>query len=270
MSRPAGWRGSVGRVDWQSMGATIPGLVSTVKSPAGGTRVLLVRSWDPIHSLGCRMVVGLPFLLIGAVALVGILHTVVPDHWGPIVLLARQEQWPSRKLIRVALGAGAGHVVSTLLIGFVMWIAGVALAQQYGTLVSRISSLGLVLFGGWMMFSAWRELASPARADRTKPPGDSSPPSRSRAMALILVLGSSPMIEGLPAFFAAGRYGVWLLGVMAGVFAASTILTYVVMCIYAARGLHGVRTHAFERYGEVLSGGFIVLLGLIFLIWPVL
>ncbi len=233
-----------------------------------GSACAIIR--NPSTHWGAVVHINLPFFLIGAVALVGILHTVVPDHWAPIVLLARQEQWPARKLVRVALGAGAGHVVSTLLIGFVMWIAGVAVARQYGTLVSRISSLGLVLFGGWMMFSAWRELASPGRADRTKTLSDFSPPARSRAMALILVLGSSPMIEGLPAFFAAGRYGVWLLGVMAGVFAASTILTYVVMCVYAARGLHQVRTHAFERYGEVLSGGFIVLLGLIFLVWPVL
>ncbi len=216
------------------------------------------------------MLVSPPFLLIGAVALVGILHTVVPDHWGPIVLLARQEHWPSRKLVRVALGAGAGHVVSTLLIGFVMWIAGVAVAQRYGTLVSRISSLGLILFGGWMLFSAWRELAGSTGKHQSKILRDSPSSSRSRAMALILVLGSSPMIEGLPAFFAAGRYGLWLLGVMAGVFAVSTIATYVVMCVYASRSLHQVRTHAFERYGEVLSGGFIVLLGLIFLIWPVL
>jgi nickel/cobalt transporter (NicO) family protein len=30
-------------------------------------------------------------------------------------------------------------------------------------------------------------------------------------MALLLILGSSPMIEGIPAFFAAGQYGIGLL-----------------------------------------------------------
>jgi hypothetical protein len=33
---------------------------------------------------------GPALLLIIAVAVVGVLHTMVPDHWAPITLLARQ------------------------------------------------------------------------------------------------------------------------------------------------------------------------------------
>ena len=54
--------------------------------------------------------------------------------------------------------------------------------------------------------------------------------------ALLLILGSSPMVEGIPAFFAASRYGVALLVLMAVVFAASTIIiTYVALCIIRRR-----------------------------------
>ncbi|MHB1544033.1 MAG: sulfite exporter TauE/SafE family protein [Gammaproteobacteria bacterium] len=210
------------------------------------------------------------FLLIGAVALVGVLHTIVPDHWGPIALLARQEQWSQHKVITTALGAGIGHVLSTLLIGLVMWYAGLEVAHHYGALVARISSLGLILFGGWMCVAAWREMRAKAHsAPGTLVSGDHLP-GRTRATALVLVLGSSPMIEGLPAFFAAGRYGSWLIGVMALVFAASTIVTYVVMCVYSTRGLRQFRFRVIERYGEVLSGGFIMLLGFVFLVWPLI
>ncbi len=55
-------------------------------------------------------------LLIGAVAAVGVLHTVVPDHWVPITLLARQHGWSRRETARNAFVAGTGHVVSTLII----------------------------------------------------------------------------------------------------------------------------------------------------------
>jgi hypothetical protein len=89
-------------------------------------------------------------------------------------------------------------------------------------------------------------------------------------MALLLILGSSPMVEGIPAFFAAGKYGVGLIVVMAIVFAISTIATYVLLCVYSTAGLQRVRLGAFERYGEVLSGAFIALVGLAFWIWPVL
>src|SRR6202041_3091861 len=55
--------------------------------------------------------------LIGAVAAVGILHTVVPDHWVPITLLARQQGWTKAEVARAALVSGTGHTLSTLLIG---------------------------------------------------------------------------------------------------------------------------------------------------------
>ena len=54
------------------------------------------------------------------------------------------------------------------------------------------------------------------------------------------------------------------------VFALSTIVTYVVLCVYSTVGLQRVRLGAVERYGEVLSGAFIAIVGAAFWIWPVL
>jgi hypothetical protein len=88
--------------------------------------------------------------------------------------------------------------------------------------------------------------------------------------ALMLILGSSPMVEGIPAFFAAGKYGVGIIILMAIVFGISTIATYVLLCVWSAAGLQQVKLGAFERYGEVLSGALIALVGLAFWIWPVL
>src|SRR6202035_1203252 len=87
--------------------------------------------------------------------------------------------------------------------------------------------------------------------------------------ALLLILGSSPMVEGLPAFFAAGKYGPGLIAVMAIAFGISTIATYVVLCVYSTAGLQRVKLGSFEKYGEVVSGAFIALVGLVFLFVPV-
>jgi hypothetical protein len=78
------------------------------------------------------------------------------------------------------------------------------------------------------------------------------------------------MIEGIPAFFAAGKYGIGLIVVMGVVFAISTIATYMLLCVYSTAGLQRVRLGVFERYGEVLSGVFVVLVGVAFWIWPLL
>jgi len=262
------------------------------------------------------------WLLIGAVGAVGTLHTVVPDHWVPITLIARQQGWTKGQVARAAFIAGTGHTVSTLLIGLVVWMAGFVFATKFGNLVSLVSSLALIAFGAWIAFSALRELGMDAehgrahshthehtfdatansydtkskiRADATfrndvtrehanetdaalhqdaqaakEPSNREHARKRSFRTTLLLILGSSPMVEGIPAFFAAGKFGAGLIVVMAVVFAISTIATYVSLCVTSVVGLQQVSLGPFERYGEVLSGAFITLVGLIFLIFPVL
>ena len=387
---------------------------------------------------------GPQLLLIGAVAAVGVLHTMVPDHWVPITLLARQRGWTRAETAWASARAGIGHVGSTMVIAIIVWLAGVAVARRFGQLVDTASSVALIAFGLWIAASAWRDLrrqnghghghghgtasihgpercrltigdfaaelsifeagvpprfrlsgiaadrvgaetirpdgarqrflfanhgtywesveeipephgfavrvtverggearsgdarfsehehdagedghAHQHRRDPSLAPADdplyaplrgatatltrhrhahrhggavhvhwhdhlpatrheiavepgAAPPAHEHRhrttgrAALLLVLGSSPMVEGIPAFFAAGKYGTGLIAAMTLVFAISTIATYVLLCVSSTAGLQRLELGAFERYGEVLSGGFIALVGVAFWIWPVL
>ncbi|MBV8281969.1 MAG: hypothetical protein JO347_07895, partial [Candidatus Eremiobacteraeota bacterium] len=97
-------------------------------------------------------------LLVLTVAGVGILHTLVPDHWLPIAVLARQHGWTRRETARAAFGAGIGHVTTTLLLGLLVWAVGIVLAARFGVILSTASSLALIAFGLWIAIGAWREL----------------------------------------------------------------------------------------------------------------
>lgn len=198
-----------------------------------------------------------PPLLIGAVVTVGVLHTIVPDHWVPIALLARRHRWLPIHTARAALTAGLGHVISTLAIALAVWFLGIAIAQHFGHLMNWLSSAALILFGGWIALSSWREVREGHEQHDEKP-------ASSQRTALLLILGSSPMVEGIPAFFTASSYGPGLLIAMAAAFAASTMLTYLVLCVASAEWLEHLRLGPLERYGEVLSGVFIALLGIVF------
>ena len=223
------------------------------------------------------------WLLVGAVAGVGVLHTVVPDHWVPITLIARQRGWSRAQTARAALVAGTGHVGSTLAIAIVVWVAGVVAAKQFGHVVDTLASAALVAFGGWIAISALIDMRKGDGHGHTHDHHHGhnhshdaihhhhhdAPKAGSRT-ALLLILGSSPMIEGIPAFFAAGRYGVGLIAAMSAVFAAATIATYVVLCVGSLASLERVRLGPLEKYGEVLSGAFIAVVGAVFWVWPVL
>ena len=295
-----------------------------------------------------------PLLLVAAVAAVGVLHTIVPDHWVPIVLIARQRGWSRAETARAAFQAGTGHVLSTLVIAGAVWIAGVAFAERFGHLVDLVSSAALIAFGGWIAVSAWPELHHSAQHEhrhghlhghghhhgqgqtRSHTHRDFHPPDQlpthapapaveddplylplrgetavathhlhlhrhgrrpahshwhdhapvsthsvlagfaseppmhyhrhktTARTALLLILGSSPMVEGIPAFFAAARYGAELIATMAAIFALSTVATYVALSVYSTQGLQRLRLGAFERYGEVISGAVIAVVGLLF------
>jgi hypothetical protein len=71
---------------------------------------------------------------------------------------------------------------------------------------------------------------------------------KSGSMALLLILGSSPMVEGLPAFFAPGKFGWGLILIMSLVFAASTIATYMALCVLSVAGFQNVKLGPIERH----------------------
>ena len=191
-------------------------------------------------------------ILIATVAAVGVLHTIVPDHWGPIVVVARTRRWTLARTARAAAIAGVGHVLSTLVLGAMIWVAGAVLAKYYAHLISLASAVALIGFGLWIAYGGWKEAQQEQDLDHAH---------GHEQTALLLILGSSPMIEGLPAFFSASTYGATLLAVMSVVFAAATIVTYVVMSVIGARSLQNASIGRFERYGELLSGLLVALVG---------
>jgi hypothetical protein len=233
-------------------------------------------------------------LLVATVAAVGVLHTMVPDHWAPVAVVARSQGWSRLQTARAAALAGAGHVTSTLLLGLLAWSAGMLAAAHYASLVNRISAFALIAFGLWIAYAGWREAVASRdnelhghahrhrhsdgiehvhwhqHDERTWHVANGGTitmhehaHSISRRAALLLILGSSPMVEGLPAFFAASSHGGALVGTMAVVFAVSTIGTYVVLSTAALGGFERLALGKLERYGEALSGAVVACVGVV-------
>lgn len=92
-------------------------------------------------------------LLLGAAAVVAILHSVLPDHWVPLAVVARTQRWNILRVGRVTFLASLGHVITSLILGGIIAVVGLQFQQkietQQGHIVGAVLTLTGILFLIW-------------------------------------------------------------------------------------------------------------------------
>ena len=103
------------------------------------------------------------WMLAGTAAGLGLVHTVIgPDHYLPFIVISRAREWTLRKTLGVAFLAGLGHILSSIVLGFVGIALGIAVAKLEGVESTRgtVAAWLLIGFGFayfvWGMRRAWR------------------------------------------------------------------------------------------------------------------
>src|SRR5215470_320524 len=92
-------------------------------------------------------------LLLIAAGVVAILHSILPDHWVPLAVVARTQGWNMLRVVRVTLLASLGHVVTSLILaGIIAWI-GLQFQHEIETQQGRIVGIVLSLTG--LIFLIW-------------------------------------------------------------------------------------------------------------------
>ncbi len=103
------------------------------------------------------------WMLAGTAATLGLVHTVIgPDHYLPFIVIGRARNWTLRKTLFVSFLAGLGHILSSVILGFLGIALGIAVARLEGVESARgeIAAWLLIGFGFayfvWGMRRAWR------------------------------------------------------------------------------------------------------------------
>lgn len=87
-----------------------------------------------------------PLLLVAAAG-VGIAHSILPDHWVPLAVIARSNRWSLGRTAKVSFLASLGHVAVSLVLGVVLAAAGLALRNAVVAEEGQIVGGVLVLTG---------------------------------------------------------------------------------------------------------------------------
>jgi nickel/cobalt transporter (NicO) family protein len=233
----------------------------------------------------------LPLLLVAA-GTVGFLHSVLPDHWVPLAVVARTERWTLLRTARTSLLASVGHVLTSIVLGGVIAAVGLQFRKSFETQQGHIVGIVLVITGiGFLIWGLGGHGHRHHHDDhdedlihaRAHPHEEShrhihghefdehheygedehEEPSGARRMTAILIpfgAAASPDLTILPVFLAASAIG---LGTVIGVlttFSVVTLATFVVLTVGATLAGYQVKGEWLEDHGNTITA--MVLIGI--------
>jgi ABC-type nickel/cobalt efflux system permease component RcnA len=104
---------------------------------------------------------GSTLLLAGTAVTIGFIHTIVgPDHYLPFIVMGEARKWTIRKTMFITFLCGIGHVLSSVLLGFIGIAAGISLSKLefFESFRGNIAAWLLIIFGFVYMLISLRSL----------------------------------------------------------------------------------------------------------------
>jgi len=227
---------------------------------------------------------GLIALYITA-ATIGFLHTVFgPDHYIPFIVMSRARNWSLVKTAILTLVCGLGHIMSSVVIGFIGVILGIevmklkALEQFRGNIAGWL----LIIFGFtylvWGLHRAWKNKLHThphvhidhamhthdhSHADEHVHVHEKETKANITPWVLFTIFVFGPCEPLIPlVMYPAAKNNV--LGVLwvTVMFGAATIITMFSIVMVSFFGIRLIPLGRLERYTHALAGGSIFLCGL--------
>ena len=223
-------------------------------------------------------------LLAGTAVTIGFVHTLVgPDHYLPFIVMGEARRWSIRKTMLITFLCGLGHVLSSVVVGFIGIAAGISLSKLefLEGFRGNIAAWLLIAFGlVWMLISLRRlyrsrkHVHNHAHADGTAHAhkhdhfsGHSHVHLADRKnltpwiLFLIFVLGPcEPLIPILMYPAAQNNFGGVVI--VSLLFSATTILTMMAVVLAFRLGLSRINLRPLERWVNVIAGATIAVSGL--------
>lgn len=197
-------------------------------------------------------------LLLG-ILLLGLVHALIPNHWLPLVAVAKAENWSKRDLIRIAFLSALAHVTGTVLLGIVLGNVGQTLAHRYDDYVHVIAPVLLIVFG-----LIYFTINLPHHHHSKSEDVAAYKKSKRRWILLFVVMMFlSPCLEVESLFLSAGAYGMNHVLVMAVAYAIVSISGIVALVVFAYKGIRLMNAHFFEHHEKRITGGILIGVGIL-------
>ncbi len=203
-------------------------------------------------------------------AMVGLIHSLAPGHWLPIVLVARARKWDLRASVLGAVVASLGHILLSLILAVVAIRTGALFLEEQGESIERFASVGLVVFGIGYAAWAYRTHRTCGHHDHSHHGPAVRNKERQRPYLFLFLAGLSPCVAAFPVFVAASTHGVTSLGLSMGMFAVGVVLALTVTTLVAVSGVKRIQFDhpMLEHHADTITGLSVALLGIVLYFLP--
>lgn len=197
-------------------------------------------------------------LLTGTLILAAV-HALIPNHWLPLVAVAKAEGWKKKEITSVTLMAAAAHVFGTIVLGIVLGFIGKELEEKYGRAITVASAILLIVFG-----LIYFTVNLPHHHHSAQQ--DVSAYKRSKVRWIWIFIGMmflSPCLEVESLFLSAGAYGMGAVFAMAGSYAVISILGIWLLVSLGIKGVNLLPADFIEHNEKKISGIVLILVGIV-------
>ncbi len=229
------------------------------------------------------------WLLVGTAATLGFVHTLIgPDHYLPFIVISRARKWSLSRTLWISFLCGLGHVLSSVVLGFLGIALGVAVGHLEKVESTRGSIASWLLIGFGLAYSVW----GLRKAYRSRPhehthyhpdgevhlhththenghlhlheeDGEHGQKKNITPWVLFLIFVFGPCEPLIPlVMYPAAQHSTSGVIMVTAAFGLTTILTMLTIIALSTWGLSFIRLGFLERYSHALAGGLILISGL--------
>ncbi|MEO0138686.1 MAG: hypothetical protein ABIL16_05285 [candidate division WOR-3 bacterium] len=188
-------------------------------------------------------------LAIGTFVL-SVIHSSLPNHWLPIVLIAKSEGWGRGRVVFFTALLALSHTLSTVLIGLIIGFIGYTISQYHEILSKLVASLVLVILGIFYISRHFR-FGNPHHHGF----GVFS------FFGLLVAMFFSPCVEIEAYYLSAGVMGWEAIIAISLIYVITTVILMETYVMLALKGFEVARMSLLEHYENLIIGLVLVILG---------
>jgi nickel/cobalt transporter (NicO) family protein len=199
------------------------------------------------------------FSVIAGTILLAMVHALIPNHWLPLVAVAKAEKWKTREITSITFISASAHVLGTVVLGVVLGLIGKELADKYGSAINVGASVLLIVFG--LIYytvnlphhhhSSQKDLVQFKRS------------KRKWILIFVIMMFLSPCLEVESLFLSAGAYGMGLVTLLSVIYAIVSISGILLLVNLGSKGINLLSANFIEHNEKRISGTVLIAVGII-------